>query len=98
MLLEQKVAVVFGAGGAIGSAVARTFAQEGATVFLSGRSLTAVEAVAEAIRSAGGRASAAQVDVLDEDRPWTTSPPRRHSSPPTTPPRSREPSRTSPEE
>jgi NAD(P)-dependent dehydrogenase (short-subunit alcohol dehydrogenase family) len=67
MLLEQKVAVIFGAGGAIGRTVARTFACEGAKLFLSGRNLAAVEAVAEEIGAAGGEASAARVDALDED-------------------------------
>src|SRR5260221_12978007 len=37
MLLEQKTAVIYGAGGAIGSAVARAFAREGARVYLAGR-------------------------------------------------------------
>ena len=36
MLLENKVAVIYGAGGAIGGAVARVFASEGAKVFLAG--------------------------------------------------------------
>ncbi|WP_129787693.1 SDR family NAD(P)-dependent oxidoreductase [Promicromonospora panici] len=67
MLLEQKVALVFGAGGAIGRTVARAFADEGAQVFLSGRNLAAVEAVADEIGAAGGKASAARVDALDED-------------------------------
>jgi 3-oxoacyl-[acyl-carrier protein] reductase len=35
MLLENKNAVIYGAGGAIGGAVARAFAREGAKVFLS---------------------------------------------------------------
>jgi 3-oxoacyl-[acyl-carrier protein] reductase len=34
MLLENKVAVIYGAGGPIGGAVARAFAREGASVFL----------------------------------------------------------------
>lgn len=67
MLLEDKVAMIHGAGGAIGSTVARTFASEGAQVFLSGRELTAVEAVAHEIAAAGGSAKAAVVDALDED-------------------------------
>jgi 3-oxoacyl-[acyl-carrier protein] reductase len=66
MLLKGKVAVIYGAGGAIGSAVARTFAREGASVFLSGRNLVPVEAVAKDIIAAGGRAEAARVDALDE--------------------------------
>lgn len=67
MLLESKNAIVYGASGAIGSAVARTFAAEGARVFLAGRTSAAVEVVAHEIQAAGGRADAAQVDVLDED-------------------------------
>jgi 3-oxoacyl-[acyl-carrier protein] reductase len=66
MLLKDKVAVVYGAGGAIGGAVARTFAREGAKVFLSGRNLAPVEAVAQEIVAAGGDAAAAKVDALDE--------------------------------
>jgi NAD(P)-dependent dehydrogenase (short-subunit alcohol dehydrogenase family) len=67
MILEHKNAVIYGAGGAIGGAVARAFAREGARVFLTGRHLAAVEEVAKQIRSAGGRAEAAQVDALKED-------------------------------
>lgn len=66
MLLSQKHAVIYGAGGAIGGAVARAFAREQATVFLTGRRLKEVEAVAEEIRAAGGKAEAAEVDALNE--------------------------------
>ena len=66
MLLKNKVAVIYGAGGAIGGAVARAFAREGATLFLTGRRRAAVEAVAKDIVSAGGSAEAAEVDALDE--------------------------------
>lgn len=66
MLLEDKNAVIYGAGGAIGAAVARAFAREGATLFLTGRNQAKVESVAGNIRSAGGRAEAAEVDALDE--------------------------------
>jgi NAD(P)-dependent dehydrogenase (short-subunit alcohol dehydrogenase family) len=66
MMLTDKVAVIYGAGGAIGGAVARAFASEGADLFLTGRHLAPVEAVAEAIVSAGGSAQAAEVDALDE--------------------------------
>lgn len=64
-LLENRNAVVHGAAGAIGGAVARAFAREGARVFLAGRSLSRLEAVAEEIRAAGGLADTAQVDALD---------------------------------
>ena len=66
MMLDDKVAVVYGAGGAIGSAVARAFATEGARVFLTGRLAAPVDAVAREIVAAGGAASATQVDALDE--------------------------------
>jgi NAD(P)-dependent dehydrogenase (short-subunit alcohol dehydrogenase family) len=66
MMLKDKVAVIYGAGGAIGGAVARAFAREGARVFLTGRHLGPVEAVAKDIVSAGGSAEAAEVDALDE--------------------------------
>ena len=66
MLLEHKNAVIYGGAGAIGSAVARGFAREGATVHLAGRTLLALDRVAEEIRAAGGRAETTQVDALDE--------------------------------
>jgi 3-oxoacyl-[acyl-carrier protein] reductase len=66
VLLENKNAVIYGGGGAIGGAVARAFAREGATVHLAGHTLAKLEEVAEAIRSAGGAAETAQVDALDE--------------------------------
>jgi NAD(P)-dependent dehydrogenase (short-subunit alcohol dehydrogenase family) len=66
MMLQNKVAVIYGAGGAIGSAVARAFAREGAKLFLTGRLRAPVEAVAKDIVSAGGSAEAAEVDALDE--------------------------------
>jgi len=66
MLLKNKVSVIYGAGGAIGGAVARAFALEGATLFLTGRRLAPVEVVAKEIQSAGGSAEVAEVDALDE--------------------------------
>jgi NAD(P)-dependent dehydrogenase (short-subunit alcohol dehydrogenase family) len=67
MLLKNKNAVIYGAGGAIGSAVARAFAREGARVFLTGHHLGPVEQVATGIAAEGGLAEAAQVDALDEE-------------------------------
>jgi len=66
MLLHDKIAVIYGAGGAIGGAVARAFAREGARLFLTGRKKGAVDAVARDIVAAGGSAEAAEVDALDE--------------------------------
>jgi len=65
MLLENKNAIVYGAGGAIGGAVARAFAHEGARVFLAGRSPGPVTALAGEITAKGGRAEAGHADVLD---------------------------------
>jgi 3-oxoacyl-[acyl-carrier protein] reductase len=66
MLLENVNAIVYGAGGEVGGAVARAFAREGARVFLAGRSLEPLEALAEEISVTGGAAEAAGVDALDE--------------------------------
>jgi 3-oxoacyl-[acyl-carrier protein] reductase len=66
MLLENKVAAVYGAGGSIGGAVARAFAREGAKVFLAGRTHSSLDKVADEIRSKGGTAEVAVVDALDE--------------------------------
>jgi NAD(P)-dependent dehydrogenase (short-subunit alcohol dehydrogenase family) len=66
MMLKDKVAVIYGAGGAIGAAVARAFASEGATVFLTGHALAPVTVVAEDIVAACGSAEAAEVDALNE--------------------------------
>jgi NAD(P)-dependent dehydrogenase (short-subunit alcohol dehydrogenase family) len=66
VLLEGKNAVVYGAGGSIGSAVARAFALEGARVHLAGRTLERLQPVADAIRADGGAAEIAVVDALDE--------------------------------
>jgi NAD(P)-dependent dehydrogenase (short-subunit alcohol dehydrogenase family) len=61
MLLENKTAVIYGASGAIGAAVARAFAREGARLYLTGRDVAKVNAVAEEIG-----AESAEVDALDE--------------------------------
>jgi NAD(P)-dependent dehydrogenase (short-subunit alcohol dehydrogenase family) len=66
MLLADKVAVVYGAGGPIGGAMARAFAREGASVFLAGRTKATLDAVADGIRAAGGAAETALVDALDQ--------------------------------
>jgi NAD(P)-dependent dehydrogenase (short-subunit alcohol dehydrogenase family) len=64
-LLAGKTAVVYGAAGAMGAAVSRAFALEGATVFLAGRHLESVSTLAGEIAGAGGRAFPAAVDALD---------------------------------
>ena len=67
MLLEGKNAVIYGAGGSIGGAVAREFSREGASVFLVGRTRENLEAVAREITAAGGSVEVAVVDALDEE-------------------------------
>lgn len=66
MLLEYKVAVIYGAGGPIGGAVALAFAREGARVFLAGRTQAKLDKVADELHSKGGVADTAVVDALDE--------------------------------
>jgi NAD(P)-dependent dehydrogenase (short-subunit alcohol dehydrogenase family) len=65
-LLTGKTAIIYGAGGGIGGGVARAFADEGARVFLVGRTRQKLDAVANAITAAGGSAEAAALDALDE--------------------------------
>jgi NAD(P)-dependent dehydrogenase (short-subunit alcohol dehydrogenase family) len=67
MMLENKNAVIYGGGGAIGGAVAREFAKEGARVFLVGRTREKLEAVARDVEAAGGSAEVAVLDALDEE-------------------------------
>ncbi len=65
MLLEGKTAVVYGGAGAMGGAVSRAFAREGARVFLAGRTRAKLDELAAAIRSADGVAETAEVDAMD---------------------------------
>jgi NAD(P)-dependent dehydrogenase (short-subunit alcohol dehydrogenase family) len=66
MLLKNKNAIIYGAGGAVGSIIARAYAREGARLFLAGRTLAKVEAVAREILAKGGVVETAQIDALDE--------------------------------
>src|ERR1700761_2224240 len=65
MLLDNKNAIVYGAGGSLGGAVARAFAAAGARVFLTGWRRASVQQTADAIIAAGGRAEVAEVDAFD---------------------------------
>ena len=65
-LLDGKVAVVYGAGGGVGSAVAKAFAREGAAVFLTGRTRSSLDTAARDISKANGTAKVAEVDALDQ--------------------------------
>ncbi|GAA3955593.1 SDR family NAD(P)-dependent oxidoreductase [Actinoplanes auranticolor] len=66
-LLPGKNAVIYGGGGAIGGAVARVFAREGARVFIAGRTQPTLDAVARDITATGGTVETAQVDVFDQE-------------------------------
>lgn len=67
MLLKDRNAIIYGGSGAVGGAVAKAFAREGARVFLAARGVERLEAVATEIRDAGGRVEVAPVDTLDKD-------------------------------
>ncbi len=66
MLLDKKNAIVYGAAGAMGEAVACAFARAGANVFLVGRTLARLEKVADEIRARGGVAETAELDAMDQ--------------------------------
>ena len=66
MSLAGKNALVYGGGGAVGGAIARAFAAEGATVAVAGRTAASLEAVVKEIEAADGTATASVVDALDE--------------------------------
>jgi 2-keto-3-deoxy-L-fuconate dehydrogenase len=61
--LAQKNALVTGAGSGIGQAIAKVFAQQGATVWVVERDAAAGRNTVEAILAAGGRAELAEADV-----------------------------------
>ncbi len=63
--LKDKVAVVYG-NGAIGAAIAKALAYEGAKVFLAGLTPSKLKAIADEIRTGGGAIETSQVDALDE--------------------------------
>lgn len=64
--LKDKVAVVFAASGDIAGAVARSFSQHGAKVYVTAKNLDAVKALAHDMKAEGGKAEAARVDALNE--------------------------------
>jgi len=64
--LHNKNAVIYGAGGSLGGAMARAFAKSGAKVFVTGIRLEKVQKLAAEINASGGHAEADEVDALDE--------------------------------
>jgi NAD(P)-dependent dehydrogenase (short-subunit alcohol dehydrogenase family) len=67
MTLQNKNAIIYGAGGSLGSAVAKAFAEAGAIVFLTGRKIDSVQKTADEIVRLGGRAEIDVVDAFDEN-------------------------------
>ena len=67
MLLKDKAAIIYGGGGAVGGAVAKAFAREGAHVFLAGRTAEKLEKVAAEIHVNDGKAEVATVNALNHD-------------------------------
>jgi 3-oxoacyl-[acyl-carrier protein] reductase len=65
-LLEGKTAIIYGGGGGIGGGVARTFAREGARVFIVGRTKEKLDPVAKDITASGGLVKVAVLDALNE--------------------------------
>lgn len=66
MLLQNKNAVIYGAGPSLGGAVAQAFARQGARVFVTHHDIARAQQVADTIQAAGGKAEAAAVDALDD--------------------------------
>lgn len=66
MILQHKNAIIYGAGGSLGSAVARALAAAGARVFLTGRNFRSVQRISDEIISSGGMAEPAEVDAFNE--------------------------------
>ncbi len=67
MILQNKNAVIYGAGGSLGGEVARAFAAAGARLFLTGRNLSSVQKVANEILTSNGKVEADEVDAFDEN-------------------------------
>jgi 7-alpha-hydroxysteroid dehydrogenase len=63
--LDDKVAVVTGAGRGIGAGVARAFAEAGAHVVCAARTPEQIEETAAAVRALGRRALAVPCDVME---------------------------------
>jgi 3-hydroxybutyrate dehydrogenase len=66
MRLENKSALITGAGSGIGRAIAQAFTCEGARVAIADIDLAAATHVAEEIESGGGKSIAIEMDVTDE--------------------------------
>jgi NAD(P)-dependent dehydrogenase (short-subunit alcohol dehydrogenase family) len=70
--LENKIALITGGYGGMGRASAKLFAQEGATVFVTGRSQERGDALVAEINGAGGKAFFVELDVVNQDQ-WNAA-------------------------
>ena len=66
-MLQNKNAIIYGAGGSLGSAIAQALAAAGAKVFLTGRNLDSVQKTADKVLQSGGIAEADKVDATNEE-------------------------------
>jgi enoyl-[acyl-carrier-protein] reductase (NADH) len=64
-ILQGKNAIIYGAGGSLGSTIAWALADAGARVFLTGRNVVALQKIADDIIASGGIAKVDEVDALD---------------------------------
>lgn len=64
--LKGKTAIITGAGGVIGRAIAEAFGRNGANVVITGRTAKTLEATCEAIRNAGGECTVICADISDK--------------------------------
>ena len=64
--LEGKVAVITGGAGALGTALAETFAQWGSDIVLTGRTVKTLEEAVQKVEATGRRALAVPCDVTSE--------------------------------
>ncbi|MEP1141572.1 MAG: SDR family oxidoreductase, partial [Balneola sp.] len=64
--MKDKIVLIVGGSGGIGSASAKRFAKEGAKVILAARNKSKAEEVAKEINDSGGEAFAIEVEATDE--------------------------------
>lgn len=64
--LHNRNAIIYGAGGSLGSAVAKALSSAGATVMVTGHRLGPVRTLAAEIEAGGGKAEAVELDAMDE--------------------------------
>ena len=65
--LKDKVVVVTGGGGAIGGAIAKVFAQEGAQVVVTGRTIATLQSITDEIKAEGGKCEPVVCDVSSKE-------------------------------